>query len=208
MAIVQCGIDAFNVCKTAKGEINYTKAIKGEEAYLHEYEYALTIAVTLQTKERAKENLDSCKQYIENKHLYNCWFCEDNPPEVSSKFQITVYKETSRTYFPRRVQFSYLPVSIPRCSDCQNVHSKSSDKFTFALIGCAVVGLIIGAIADGYWFAGLLVGGVVGWILGEVLKGQQTSKEAIKNTSQSTIRDYPVLNKMLQEGWQFSKPTA
>ena len=207
-AIVQCGIDAFNYCKDANNEIDYAKAIKSEETYLSEYEYALTVAVTERAKERAKENLDSCNQYIENKHYYNCWFCGCNPPEDSSKFEITIYKETSRSYIPRRVQFSYLPVGISRCSNCQKIHSQSSDKFTFALVGCAVVGLIIGAVADGYWFAGLLVGGVIGWILGTVLKGQQTSKEAIKDTSQSTIRNYPVLNQLLKEGWQFSKPSA
>ena len=207
-AILQCGIDAFNSCKDTKGDIDYAKAIKSEESYLSEYKYALAIAVTDRAKERAQENLDSCNQYIENKHYYNCWFCGNNPPEDINKFEITIYKETSRSYFPRRVQFSYLPVSIPRCSDCQKVHSQSSDKFTLALIGCAVVGLIIGAMADGYWFAGLLVGGVIGWILGTAMKGQQTSKEAIKDTSQSTIRNYPVLNKLLKEGWQFSKPSA
>jgi hypothetical protein len=207
-AILQCGIDAFNCCKDTKGDIDYAKVIKSEESYLSEYKYALAIAVTDRAKERAQENLDSCNQYIENKHYYNCWFCGNNPPEDINKFEITIYKETSRSYFPRRVQFSYLPVSIPRCSDCQKVHSQSSDKFTLALIGCAVVGLIIGAMADGYWFAGLLVGAVIGWVLGTALKGQQTSKEAIKDTSQSTIRNYPVLNKLLKEGWQFSKPSA
>ncbi len=208
LAIVQCGIDAFNVCKDAKGEIDYVKAIRCEEAYLNEYEYALQIAATHRTKERAKENLDTCKQYIKDKHFYNCWFCGNNPPEEVCKFEITIYKETYRSYFPRRVQFSYLPVSIPRCSDCQKVHSQSSDKFTLSLIGCAVVGLIIGAMADGYWFAGLLVGGIIGWIIGTALKSQQTSKEAIKDTSQSTIRNYPLLNQALSEGWKFSKPSA
>jgi len=208
LAIIQCGIDAFNICKDPKGEIDYINAIKGEEAYLHEYEYALSVAVTERTKERAKENLDSCKQYIEDKHYYYCWFCGNNPPEDTSKFEITIYKETSRSYFPRSVKYSYLPVTIPRCTECQKIHSNSSDKFTFILIGCALVGLIIGALADGFWLAGLLVGAGIGWVLGTILKDQQTSKEAIKGTNESTIRNYPVLNKLINEGWRFSKPTA
>ena len=71
-----------------------------------------------------------------------------------------------------------------------------------------MIGLIIGILADGYWFLGLLIGGVVGWILGEVLKSQQTSKSEIKNTSQSTIKNYPEITQMLKEGWQFSQPSA
>ncbi|MBK6446355.1 MAG: hypothetical protein IPF81_13995 [Bacteroidetes bacterium] len=80
-AIVQCGIDSFNNCKDADGEIDYPNAIKSEEGYLHEYEYALQVAVTERGKERAKENLDSCKRWIENKVYYNCWFCESGTPE-------------------------------------------------------------------------------------------------------------------------------
>lgn len=208
LAIVQCGIEAFNICKTPSGEIDYAKAIRSEEGYLHEYEYALSIAATQRARDRAKENLDTCKHYIENKAYYSCWFCGNNPPEETSKFEITIYKETYRSYFPRRVQFSYLPVSIPRCNECQKIHSQSSDSYTFAFIGFAVVGLIIGVIADGYWFAGLLIGGFIGWIAGQAIKSQKTSKANIKDTSQSTIRNYPVLNKMLNEGWQFSKPSA
>lgn len=208
LAIVQCGIEAFNICKTPGGEIDYAKAIRSEESYLHEYEYALGIAATQRAKDRAKENLDTCKHYIENKAYYSCWFCGNNPPEEMSKFEITIYKETYRSHFPRRVQFSYVPVSIPRCSNCQKIHSQSSDSSTFAFIGFAVVGLIIGVVADGYWFAGLLVGGFIGWIVGQALKSQKTSKANIKDTSQSTIRSYPTLNKMLNERWQFSKPSA
>lgn len=206
--IVQCGIDSFNLCKTSNGEIDYLKAIKSEESYLSEYKYALSIAVTDRVKEKAQENLDSCNHYIENKHYYYCWFCGNNPPEEVNNYEITIYKETYRSYFPRKVQFSYVPVSIPRCNECKKVHSQSSDKFTLGLICFAFVGLIIGAYADGYWFAGLLVGGGVGWILGTFLKEKKTSEAAIKDTNQSTIRNYPLLSQKLREGWQFSKPSA
>lgn len=208
LAIVQCGIDAFNFCKIPNGDIDYANAIRSEEGYLQEYEYAYSIAATQRARDRAKENLDSCKHYIENKSYYSCWFCGQNPPEEGSKYEITIYKETSRSYFPRSVQFSYVPVSIPRCSHCREIHNKSSSTFTGVLIAGAVIGIIVGAIADGYWFAGLLIGGVVGWIVGAALKGQQTSKETIKDTSHSTIRNYPTLKKMFNEGWQFSKPSA
>ena len=76
------------------------------------------------------------------------------------------------------------------------------------MICFAALGLIIGACADGYWFAGLVVGGGVGWILGTFLKEKKTSEEAIKDTNQSTIRNYPLLSQKLREGWQFSKPSA
>ena len=107
LAIVQCGIDAFNTCKTANGEVDYAKAIRSEEAYLHEYEYALSIATTHRAKDRAKENLDTCKHYIENKAYYSCWFCEKNPPEETNKFEITIYKETYQSFSKKSSVFLY-----------------------------------------------------------------------------------------------------
>jgi hypothetical protein len=206
--IVQCGIAAFNSFKTPSGEIDYVRAIQSEESYLTAYEYALNIAITQRVKERALENVSSCRDYIKDKNLYLCWFCGRNQPEESSKYTITIYKENNRTYFPRRVQFSYVPVSIPRCKSCQEVHSESSNAFLISLIIGAVAGLIVGIIADGYWFGGLLAGGVLGWIVGMVIKSSKTDSASMKSTSTSDIGTYPPIKQRIKEGWQFSEPTA
>jgi len=206
--IVQCGIDAFNSWKTPGGEVDFPKAIVSEENYLHEYEYALSISMSERIREKAQENVISCKRLIEDKLYYLCWFCGTNQPSELNQFEITIYKETNRSYFPRRVQFKYVPVSIPRCSECQTIHDKTSGNFMMSLVGLSVVGLIIGIIADGNWFAGLLIGGVVGWIIGKLLKESQSSKANIKKTTHSSIREFPPLKQMLAEGWQFSKPSA
>ena len=211
LAIMQCGIESFNVRKTEKGEIDYPNAIKSEERFVQEYEYALSIAVSQRVKERVKENLESCKELIKDKHFYHCWFCGKNPPSISSKFEITIYKETYRSYFPRRVEFSYVPIAIPRCSKCKDYHDKTSNKITLIPIGGAIVGCVIAAlISEGgeYWFLGLVVGGAIGWFIKEGLKSQELSKSIIKDTSQSTISKYPELHKKIIGGWKFSKPSA
>jgi hypothetical protein len=206
--IVQCGIDSFNACKTNNGEIDYPKAIKSEDEYLPAYEYAMEIAVTQRAKERAKENLDSCLEWRRKKHLYSCWFCGDEPFEEPSKYQVTIYKETSRSWFPRRVQFKYMEVSIPRCSKCEKVHNHSTNISTVVFIGFVVLGTVTGQLSDGYWFLGLLVGGLVGWLIGAELKKQQLEKAAIKNTKESTVMNYPKLTELRLQGWTFSKPRA
>jgi hypothetical protein len=193
-AIVQCGIEYYN-------------ATKNDEAYLPLYEFAVEVAVTPRAKEKAKENLNSCKEWIANKHLYHCWFCGKNPPQPGSEYSITIYKETSRTHIPRRVQFSYVPVNIPRCNDCKKIHKESSDKIGVAIVLGVVAGGIIGALAGGHWFIGLLIGTFLGWAIGSALKSQHLTKSGVKDTGNTTIRNYPVLNQMLKEGWQFSKPT-
>ena len=169
-AIIRCGVDAFNVCKTISGEVDIARAIKSEEGFLQAYEYAFTLAVSQRAKEKAQENLKSCKEWIENKSIFFCWFCGKNPPDLASKFEITIYQVTTRSYYPRRVQYNYVPVNIPRCRECKNIHAQVSTKFNFSLVGLSVTGLIIGIIADGYWFVGLLLGCFFGWILGTLLK--------------------------------------
>lgn len=57
--------------------------------------------------------------------IYTCYFCEVNTPDEDSRISKTIYKETSRSWFPtRRVEFSYRNVDIPRCSYCKEIHSK------------------------------------------------------------------------------------
>lgn len=207
LAIIQCGIDAFNACKDNKDEVDFAKAIKSEENYLSEYEFAQSIAVTERAKEKAKENLDSCKEWIEKKHLYTCWFCENRPKDESSTFEITMYKETSRSYFPRRVQYAYREVSIQRCIDCESIHNQKTDKNIFAPFGGALVGLMIG-LFFGNGFIGLAVGALIGFFIKEALNSNESSKSGIKDTNHNTIRNHPVIHKMILEGWQFSKPVA
>lgn len=206
--IVQCGIDAFNSWKTPAGEVDFPKAIISEENYLHEYQYALSIAMSESVREKALENIESCTRMIADKPYYVCWFCGTNLPSELNKFEITIYKVTHRSYFPRQVQFQYVPVTIQRCNECQMIHEKTSGRFMMSLVGLSAVGLIIGIIADGNWFAGLLIGGIVGLILGTVLKESQTSKTNTKQTTHSSIREYPPLKEMLSQGWQFTKPSA
>jgi hypothetical protein len=205
LAIVQCGIDAFNFCKTPNGEIDYPNAIRSEEGYVHEYEYAFSIAFTQRARDRAKENLDSCKQYIESKIYYNCWFCGDNSPEDASKFEITLYKETSRDY--QGVKYQYLPVKIPRCSACKSYHRLDfhHEPVSGKTFGFGLVGLLAGVAVDVVAFVG---GNTISGISKTVSKIADKSNTQRKDTSHSTLSSFPRVKEMLREGWQFEQPKA
>jgi hypothetical protein len=203
LAIVQCGIDAFNYCKTSNGEIDYPNAIKSEESYLHEYEYAMQVAVTERAKERAKENLDSCKSYIESKLFYSCWFCVNGTPSEKSKFEKTIYKITSRDY--KGVKYQYVPIEIPRCPKCKKFHRLDYhfESTTESLDG---IMYLIGAILE---FVFLYIGGtLLSFIAKSIAMLFDSNKRKIKNTSTSTIKDFPEIHKRIKQGWQFDKPKA
>jgi hypothetical protein len=192
-AIVRCGIEYFNTTKN-------------DELFKNEYEYALSIAVTQRAKEYAQNNLNSCKEWIANKHYYMCWFCGKNPPD--DVFIEVIYKINQRYYFPRRVEYSYMSIKIPRCNSCKEIQSGNKKKYKIVLIISLVLGLIIGIIADGNWFAGMIIGGATGWIAATIAKSQNLSKTGVKSTSHLSIKKFPPLSKLLREGWQFSRPSA
>lgn len=137
-----------------------------------------------------------------------CHFCEKNSPDENSKISTTIYKETSRSYIPRRVQFSYVDIEIPRCHNCKEIHSKGSEKYWMFLIGGIVMGGLIGAMIDEHYIIGGLIGGVVGWFVGNSMESGQSSKEGIKDASDSTLQNHPILSQRMKEGWSFSKPSA
>ncbi|MCX6164484.1 MAG: hypothetical protein NTU73_06420, partial [Ignavibacteriae bacterium] len=111
MAIFECGIDFFS-------------ATGNDDIFQPEYEYALSIAVSKNTKQTIKKSLESCmerwnlkitvneiekekegqkqveKKYTENARQYDekklpkCWFCSLNLSDDSCKFTASVYKES------------------------------------------------------------------------------------------------------------------
>ena len=211
--VIQCGVDYFN-------------ATKNDEAGLSLYQYGCLIAASSATRQRANENRTSCEEWIKNKVYYLCWFCGTNQPDSIYSFSKTIYKETSRSYFPRSVQFSYVDIRVPRCSHCLEVQSKNPDKYWAAVIGsvsvCLVIGTIIGVIVDsipdlgagggsatGFGaVAGALAGACIGAIAGQRLKRAQLSEAGVKEASNLTISRYPIVTQRLREGWQLSKPSA
>lgn len=208
--IIQCGIDSFNTFKTPDGEIDYILAIPSEEGYLEDYEFAKTIAGSLSVKEKAIENLDSCKKVIENKDYYNCWFCKKNPPEKSCVVNTVIYKETERSYFPRSVKYSYLELKVPRCSHCQKIHVKHANRSAFIFIGFIVLGIIIGLIIpDWNWFGGGIGGVVAAYILTELIgfkDWDSKPKNGVLEFRDASL--FPEVRKYIYLGWSTSKPTA
>jgi hypothetical protein len=170
---------------------------------------ALQINVDKEAKEKFKQDQTELSE-LEKKYrgVLVCHFCDKNTPDENSKISKTIYKETYRSTFPRRVQFSYVEVEIPRCKNCQAVHSKGSEKYWMFLIGGIVLGAIIGAMIDEHFIIGGLIGGAIGWFVGNSMESGISSKEGIKDASESTLYGHPILSQRMKEGWTFSKPSA
>lgn len=172
--------------------------------------FALQINVSDDAKLKFKQDKTELEE-LEKKYkgILVCHFCEKNPPEDNCGISQTIYKETYRSHFPRRVQFSYTDVTIPRCRSCKEIHSKGSQKFSLIFFVALVLGVIIGAMTDGeHFIIGGIIGAVAGWIVGKIIEGNQVSSSGIKDSSESTLSKHPVLIDRMREGWTFSKPSA
>jgi hypothetical protein len=174
-------------------------------------EYALQINVNSNAKEKftidRTELLEIQKKYSD---VLICHFCGTSPPDKGCEIQTTIYKETSRSWFPRRsVQFSYSEIAIPRCSNCQEVHSKGKNIYNIIFFGLLILGVIVGTSTDGeHFIIGGIIGAGLGWLIGATIEKNQINEAAVKDYSNSSLASHPLLIDRIKNGWTFSKPTA
>jgi hypothetical protein len=174
--------------------------------------YALEINISDETKaklRRDKKDLEEIE--TKNKGILVCYFCDNNSPDEKSKFRKTIYKETYRTFSgrTRRVMFDYTEITVPRCTNCKEVHLRSSVKHVIIFCSLMILGIIIGACTNNEHFiswgiAGIVAGGIVGKIVATV----ELRKAKIKSISNSTLRKHPLFFEKMKQGWTFSKPSA
>ncbi|MCX8470149.1 MAG: hypothetical protein ORN55_00080 [Chitinophagaceae bacterium] len=172
----------------------------------------LALQINVQNEDKAKFKQDLVElQELEKKYkgVLVCHFCDENSPNDNSIITKTIYKETYRSYIGRKVEFSYATISIPRCNSCKEIHSKGHSQFAKYFRGVLIVGMIIGVVTEGsHFIIGGFIGGVVGWIIGISLQNRTVQKQGIKDDSESTLKNHPILTERMKQGWTFSKPSA
>ena len=191
--ILECGIVCFN----ETGD---------DQEYLSSYEYALSIAHSEKTKNRAKECVKHCK---EEKIANLCSYCEEKNINRQDSYQISLYKETHRTWFPRRVQYQQATLKLYYCKSClEKILDKDKIQKRVAY-GGLIIGLIITLImtvnigGDEVGIVFLFMGGMFGFA------GYKIGSAIGSLFGSKSITDYhPDLNKHLNQGWTKSPPTA
>jgi hypothetical protein len=136
-----------------------------------------------------------------------CYFCETTPPQNGCEIHRTIYFVNKRTFFPRRVEFSYSEIIIPRCQGCQSVHSKSDRSYIFGFIG-SVVGLVLGLkVGEGLGgLIGISIGTLIALMIEKVSRPE--NMDLIKKNNNKTLARHPLIAQRMKDSWTFSKPTA
>lgn len=175
--------------------------------------YSLRINVNESAKSKFQQDKNELEE-LEKKYkgVLVCHFCETNAPDDGFEITKEIYKETHRTTFPRRVQFSHSQITIPRCKACAEIHSEGSDKHLLVVLGGVVLGAIIGAVNDGHYIIGGIIGLVAGFIISaiitQVIDNPKIKAKGIKVDNESTLRNHPLLIERFRNGWTFDKPSA
>jgi len=172
-------------------------------------EIALQINADKDVNDKLKQDKTELLE-LEKKYrgILVCHFCENNTPDENCKISKTIYRETSRSYFPSKVQYSYVDIDIPRCKNCLKIHSSGRKIFWMTLFCGIILGSLIGLAVDEHYIIGGLIGGLIGWFVGKSMESSISSKEGIKDESESTLYGHPILSQRMKEGWTFSKPSA
>lgn len=196
--IQECGIHCFN----SKIENTYY------QQYLSSFKYALSIAIGEKTKIRAKKSIDHCEK---EKDANLCSYCKVESIDNSNSHSIIIYKETNRTWFPRRVEFQQATLKLFYCKSC-NEKLVDKDKIQKRVaIGSSIVGLIFAGIfsvnaaydSDGVLPLFLILGailGILGYKIGFAIGGNFGSYTITKH--------HPNLKVYMIQGWKLTQPTA
>jgi len=171
----------------------------------------IDLAVKLKTTADTDQNITKAKQelqvlYQKHRHELICFFCDTNSPVESAAYKKTIYLETYRTTFPKRVQFSYKDVTIPRCSSCSEIHTTGSNTVVLYVIGVGIAGALLGYVVDEHFIIGAIIGLIAGLVIGNNQSDQSVKGKQIKTLD--SISQFPPINALLKTGWTFNKPSA
>jgi hypothetical protein len=183
--ILQCGINCFN-------------ETSDDQAYMSSYKYALSIAPNEKSKTRAKECIKHCE---EEKEANICSCCSVSPIYKNSSFNLTIYKETKRTYFPARVEYSQGALNLYFCKSCLAKATEKESTSQIITWAIAIIAAIVTGIASEH-IGGAIIGGIIGLVLGSFIGGLFSADNS------SIIRNHPNTKKYLKQGYQLTQPTA
>lgn len=172
------------------------------------------------TDKRQKYNIEYYKQYINKPpnqttakvKVEKCFFCEQNISNPIFAHKVTYYKETNRTRFPQsKVWYQTIEIKIPRCENCKKNHGSGLKLFMLLpIISFSLLGFILGITIWGVWLLWLIIGGLLGLLIGNILCSINSSiiaKEA-GTKEESMYFEYEPIVILEKEGWSTSQPQA
>jgi len=140
-----------------------------------------------------------------------CAYCEvEHSQDMEENYFIPLFKEQDRTnvIVYRSVKYKKIPVGVPRCQRCKNIHESASNKAKLYAWGialgvvlfCFAVWGIMGIFAI---FAGIFIGfGGTHFMENKLVRDQGILTKLEGAKENDTIQDLVI------HGWSFNQPAA
>ncbi len=206
--ILQCIINFVNHCQ--ENESDYFEPAYGLIKLTEQ------MAVSKSTKDEVKDNLNTLEKM---KETSLCWYCKKNVANNKFVHSFLIYKETNRTYFPtKRVEFKHTTISVPRCKNCNEIHSQGDLQLLRLMFVPYVISFIIHITitwSDWSHLIGCILGFIVfGWIPTAIIYFIVSRLMSLINARKHNIlrkhdiNDFPVVKRLSNDGWTTTEPSA
>ncbi|HZV68427.1 MAG TPA: hypothetical protein VFG10_02755 [Saprospiraceae bacterium] len=140
-----------------------------------------------------------------------CQYCEtEHSTSMEDNYFVDLYMEKNRTnvIVYRSVKYSKIPVGVPRCKTCMNVHSNAN--LMGGLLGWGIALLVVilwFSIFGVSGFIGVLLFPFMGWGLMVWIEKSMIRKKQIYTKMEGAKQNEAVQDLVLS-GWSFTMPMA
>jgi hypothetical protein len=140
-----------------------------------------------------------------------CQYCEvEHSTNMEENYFVPLFKENDRTNIIvyRSVKYSKIPVGIPRCRTCLEIHQQSTSKASLQAWGIAAAIVVLSFIIWGIGGIFAIIAGIfIGFLGTGYLESKIVRDRGIFTKKQGAERN-PAVQELILDGWTFTQPTA
>ena len=139
-----------------------------------------------------------------------CYYCAIHPAERERTAKVTMYGNIRRSF--RKVEYDRTELSVPRCRQCQRLHTVVSfcRMIAILLLLPLTIWLNVALLPTAYRGTGVLLAlflAVVGGIILGSLLGKRIFLQPKHIRFETDITSLPAANRLIQNGWTLNRPT-
>jgi hypothetical protein len=140
-----------------------------------------------------------------------CQYCEmEHSSNMEENYFVPLFKENDRTNIIvyRSVKYSKIPVGVPRCRTCLDIHQQAASKAGWQAwgIGAGVI-ILSWSIGSAPAVIGTILGVLIGFFGTGYLANKIVRNKGIFNKKEGAERN-PAVQELILDGWTFTQPTA
>lgn len=143
--------------------------------------------------------------------ITKCQYCEmGHSSGMEDNYFIPLFKENDRTNIIvyRSVKYSKIPVGVPRCRSCKNIHVLAAGRAAQISWAVAIAVVILIFAIWGIWGIFGIFGGLIIGFAGTMLLTDKLIKDKGIYTKLEGAKQNEAVQDLVMNGWSFTQPTA